>query len=299
MADITGSENAPAEEQEQENADFDAAFSERITAGREEAEPEAEKPEGKEQAPAGDAEGAQQPDKKEECSKEFDPFSGLSEEQERYFRSLHQSESSQRGRVSALQKKVNGYEAAAKQPPAQQKADEGGDQQQQQPSRAEKLRQAKEEYPDAVGDLVEEVMELREKLDGMTPKAPEEGPEPDEATQAREYQALEEKHRDYREIAADPEFHKWIADQSQGVQNLANSYAASDVSSVLSLFKAERQAAQPKNPPAQAETDTTANKRQRQLQGSQAVSSRGAPAASGVPDDFDAAFEARAKARTR
>lgn len=294
MADILGNDQAPAEAPAQDQTDFAAAFAERT--GREEEKPEAQGEEGKEETPAADAEPAKaEPDQSQGAN--FDPWSGLTDEQKRYFEGVRQSESSNRGRVSALQKKVNAYEAA-QQPPAGQDQNRGGDQEAK-PGRAEKLKQAAEEYPDAVGDLVEEVVELRTQLEAMKPKAPEAGPEPDAASLEQEYQALEQAHPDYRQIAQDQSYAGWLGSKPKSIQALATSYAAEDVASVLTLFKAERAAAQP-NPAPSAGTDTTAQKRQRQLEGSQAVQSRGGPSSSGpAKDDFHAAFAARAKERTR
>jgi len=293
MADITGTDPAPAEALAQENADFSAAFAERT--GRDEEKPEAAKPQGDEVSPAPYAEKAKEEPEQDQGSD--DPWSGLSEKQKAYFESLKQSESSQRGRVSALNRELQNARAAVT--PPKPEAQQGGDQTDK-PSRVDKLKQAAEEYPDAVGDLVEEVVELRAALEGMKPKAPEAGPEPDEAKLQQEYQALEQAHPDYRQIAQDQSYAGWLGSKPASIQALASSYSADDVANVLTLFKAERAAAQPKSDTAQADTDTQAQKRQRQLEGSKAVQQRGSPTASGpAKDDFNAAFKARAEARTR
>lgn len=284
MADIPGNEPAPAAAPAQEE-DFAAAFAERT--GREEEKPEAETPKADEEAPApaiGEPEDSQ-------GSKEFDPWAGLTEAQKQHFEAIRQSESSNRGRVSALQRKINQMTATA--PSSQVEPVERKDSQ---PDRADKLKQAAEEYPDAVGPLVEAIVDLQARLEASMPKAPEQGAEPDEAALNKEYQALETAHPDYRQIGSDPAYASWVGSKSEQIRALANSYAASDVASVLSLYKAERSASQAT--PARAETDTTAQKRQRQLEGSRAVQQRGSPAASEpARDDFNAAFNSRASRR--
>lgn len=291
MAEVDGTSTAPAEAPAQEENSFGDAFAER--AGPTEKQPEADAPKD-EQQPAPAAESEQAP-AEEQGAKSFDPWDGLSEEQKSFFTSLRHSESSSRGRISALQRQLNEARAA---PPAQQQQ-QREEPKDDTPSRAERLKLAAEEYPDAVAPLVEAIVDLEARLDAAKPQAPatEEAEAPNEAQLEVEYQTLEKAHPDYRQIAQDAKFAEWVGGKSEAIQALSTSYAASDVASVLTLYKAERTAAQP--PANTGKPDTNAQRRERQLEGSKAVQPRGAPATSGpASDDFNAAFAARAKARS-
>lgn len=290
MADITGSEPNPAGGMppEQESG-FGDAFAERAGGTN---EPEAGEPAAKEEVAAANAEEAKEPADNDQGKKEFDPWDGLSEQQKAHFETLRHSESTYRGRASALQRQINEARAAQPAPKDQAKDAEDG-----KPSRAERLKQAAEEYPDAVGPLVEAIADLTERMEASQPKAPQQGAEPEPEVLEREYQALEAKHPDYRQIGSDPSYANWVGTKSEAIKALATSYSADDVASVITLFKAERQASQA-TPAHAAQTDTQAQKRQRQLEGSRAVTSRGAPASSGPSaDDFNAAFNAKAKGK--
>lgn len=290
MADTTGSEpNSADVKSPDEESGFGDAFAERASGTN---EPEADTSAAKEQVAATYAEKAQEPADNDQGEKEFDPWAGLSEQQKAHFETLRHSESTYRGRASALARQLNEVQAAKPAPEAKaQEADDG------KPSRAERLKQAAEEYPDAVGPLVEAIADLTERMEASQPKAPQQGAEPDPEVLEREYQALEAKHPDYRQIGADPSYANWVGTKSEAIKALATSYSADDVASVITLFKAERQASQA-TPAHNAQTDTQAQKRQRQLEGSRAVTSRGAPASSGpAADDFNAAFNAKARGK--
>ena len=289
MAEVDGIDPAPAAAPAQDQDSFGDAFAER--AGLAEKKPEADEPK-EETQPAPGASADEPADS--QGAKPFDPWSGLSDEQKSFFESIRHSESSQRGRVSSLQKQINELKAATPPPAAVEKP--GAESQDDKPNRAARLKEAAEEYPEAVGALVEAIVDLEAKLDAQAPKAPAtEGAEPDAAALETEYAALENAHPDYRQIGQDPSYSAWVGSKSKAIQNLANSYSADDVASVLTLYKAERTASQQQQPADTGKPDTNAQKRERQLQGSKAVQSRGPGGASGpASDDFHAAFAARA-----
>lgn len=292
MADMQDSASAPASQPDQSADAFASAFAEK--AGREEETPPADKQE--EHVPAAEENPSEGP-VEEQGSKPFDPWIGLSEEQKSYFESLRHSESSNRGRVASLNRQLQearaASEAAAQKPKDEGKDDKGGEQEE---SRAERLKRAAEEYPDAVADLVEEVIDLRSRLENTAPAKPAEGTPPDDEALEKEYVALEEAHPDYRQIGADPAYASWVGSKSEAIKALANSYSAADVASVLTLYKAERAAALSSKQGDDPKPDTNAQRRGRQLEGSRAVENRGAPSASQpAADDFHSAFLAKAK----
>ena len=111
----------------------------------------------------------------------------------------------------------------------------------------------------------------------------------------------EQLHPDWRTVAQSPDFAGWLQIQPDNIQRLASSWDARETSVVLTLFKAERaeatgqkpqQEAPAKEEQQQAKPDAaTGVKRSQQLDGGRDVRSRPAPAASGPPEDFDAAFK--------
>lgn len=296
---------------ETENSEFSQAFAERAGG----AEPPAPDPEpakaepeqtgddstdGTDQAPsqaAGDEPPAQP-------GSQVDPWQGLSPEQKAYFERLRHSEVSQRGRVASLTRKLEGRQeqapAAPPPPPAPAATAPAAESQPEAKDLDARLKQAVEDYPDAVGPLADVIAEIRERIGGLETKVDPITEKADDAAMAAEFAKLEELHPDYREIGADPSWDAWLKDQPQPVQQLGSSYDAKNVSLAISLFKAERAAAiQRLNPPAENTTDTdpkpnaTDARRERQLDASRQVPGKGGPAAGGVPDDFSAAFHAR------
>lgn len=234
----------------------------------------------------------------------FDPWVGMSPEQRAHWERVQHSEQSQRGRIAALTRKAN----AAPPPPAAEpqqhlpNEDKSKTTKEQSVSQAEekfnRLKAQAEEYPDVVGAAAEVLADLKSQLDeiGSAIKPMQENQ--DAAQHARAYADLESKHSDFRDFIGNQEFIAWVEKQPAGIQQLANSYDASEISSVLSLYKMEQSATvQPSETQQQGngQKSATEAKRERQLDGSKAVNTRGAPAAAGIPDDFGAAFSARSQ----
>lgn len=252
----------------------------------------------------------------------FNPFAGLSPEQLSYFKRLEASDRSNRGRVSALQRKQRTATAprAAEapqqdqsRPQAQTETGEGtSGEASTAKSLEERLNTAVEEYGEIVGPVADILKEVRAEIASMkgTVSQVEEAVSEQELTEA--YEALEEAHPDFADLAADANFNAWLSDQPEGVIALANSFDPREVSLSLTLFKTERAAAlgsqtaqageeqtqQGAQPAAEAQgqqaSTATDTKRQRQLEGSKATPARSQPAAAGTPNDFGSAFKARA-----
>jgi hypothetical protein len=158
-----------------------------------------------------------------------------------------------------------------------------------------KIKQLREDYGEIADPLIEmievqrqELNHVRTSLAGMTEQQQAQ-------TIAAETAALETRHPDWRNIAQSPEFAGWLAIQPDNIQRLASSWDARETSVVLSLFKVESAESQgqtaPASAPAPAPSAATDARREQQLDGGRDVRSRPAPAASGPPDDFDAAFK--------
>lgn len=230
----------------------------------------------------------------------FDPWAGMSPEQRSHWEKVQHSEQSQRGRVAALTRKAT---AAQPQTPAvephKQPQGDGNASKEDSVSKAEerfnRIKAQAEEYPDVVGAIPEEIADLKAQLVeiGNAIKPIRESQDAQQHTQA--YVELEAKHPDFRNFIGNETFVGWIESQPDGIQKLVNSYDPSEVSAVLTLYKMENSATSQQSAADQGggQKSATEAKRERQLDGSKAVSSRGAPAATGIPDDFGASFKAR------
>jgi hypothetical protein len=101
----------------------------------------------------------------------------------------------------------------------------------------------------------------------------------------REYQALEEKHPDWSQVASSQEFNQWLASQPQPVRQMIESKNAADAAYLLDGFKNSGYAGQSQQP-AQKPSPNKALERAR------SVPRRGTPKQSTIAeDDFDAAFD--------
>ena len=159
-----------------------------------------------------------------------------------------------------------------------------------------KIEQLRKDYGDIADPLIELIENQRKELDSVRTTLTGLNEAQQAQVIAEETQALEARHPDWRNIAQSPDFAGWLEVQPENIQRLAGSWDARETSVVLTLFKAER--AEPSGqtqeaPPAPAQTANAATdaRRSQQLEGGRDVRSRPAPAASGPPDDFDAAFK--------
>lgn len=299
MADLP-EETKPADESqtpESNTEDFGSAFVERSEGQKPEEETAAAKApvveeEKKDAAPAPSNQDA--PAEKAAAqpgSVKPDPWTGLSPEQAEYFKRLQRSEQAQRGRVAALTKKTQSGSQPEARPPSEQRQDPAPQGDADKPDRAQRLKASAEEYPDAVAAIVEELEESRAEIKRLSDMVKPVADDRDAAEMTEAYSNLEKDHPDFREIAEDESWTNWLQDQPANVQKLGNSWEPAEVSAALRLFKAERAEATAGQEPAKP--SATDEKRGRQLDGSRIVPSRGAPVATGVPDDFSSAFRAR------
>lgn len=320
--------NEPSEQQ-QEEAGFGAAFSERASdpgGVAAKAQEDGEQPSTKEPAQAGSEQAPSTTEATDQnasgTAEQADPWADLTPEQMRQRLTeseaerarLQASERSQRGRVGALTKKVTRLEAAAKAPVQQQTGEEGGGEAE--PSDLEKRLQAVAgEYPDVVGPVAEALKLVQDQVSSLTKgqtKAPaatdggeaagDDDLEADTQKIAAELETLEKAHPDFQQVAADPNFAAWLKDQPDEYTQLVNTFDGKKVGSVLTLYKAERSAATASqsgdgSEPGKQESTATDDRRKRQLDGNRQVRGSSQPAAAGVPKDFSSAFKARANAQ--
>lgn len=278
-----------------ESDDFSEAFAERIedpAGSRGEDKAAGDEPPAKAEEPAQAGSDDQAPAKAAaEGASGFDPFAGMTDEQRSHWERVAASDRSQRGRVSALTRKLQARESAT--PVVEvEAADEADDQ------KPDALAALREEYGDVVGPVIDEIEALRKKVSGMEASATREKEEQDTELLAAQYAQLEEEHPDWQAVAQSPEFQEWFTNQPANIQAVVNSNDAREVAIGLNLYKTELGLAEKV---ASGQTNDTSGtdganggRRRRQLEGSTHVEKRGV-ASSGVPDDFGAAFTERAK----
>ncbi len=303
MADVLDQQQAP-EAPANGETDFSAAFLERArpAESKDGDEPSAKEPAEarSDEAPAeAAAEGSDSGE-----AKAFDPWTGLTPEQKSYFERVQNSERSQRGRVGALTKKLNTIEAprAAQAPQAKPEGEQATEGDGDDVSDLDKrLQSVTDEYGDVVGPIVEALKEVRGQIDKIGKTATTKAEvDADAAEITASLGLLEKVHPDLKDHGPGSDFDKWLTEQPEKVIGLANSYDPREVSLALTLFKTERSAAIASQTgeggdKGQQGSTATVDKRARQLEGSRAVTNRGAPVAAQVPNEFSAAWKARAQ----
>lgn len=173
----------------------------------------------------------------------------------------------------------------------------------------EKITQLRKDYGDIADPIIELIEAQRNELQAVRSVVSEVATERQQAAVEAETKALEERHPDWRQVASSPDFAGWLEAQPENVQRLASSWDARESSVVLTLFKTERAettggqgagngvaTATPETAPAATAAQPDA-RRTAQLDAGRDVRSRPAPASSGPPEDFDAAFDYFAKKR--
>lgn len=240
-----------------------------------------------------ETEGASQPPSEEPAP---DPWANLSDEQKALLAELTRERdeaihraSSDANRVAALTRKLQTLSVAgappqeAPAPTEAQKALDG------------KIKQLREDYGEIAEPLIELIEVQKKELDTVRTTLAGLNEAQQAQVIAHETVALEQRHPDWRNIAQSGDFAGWLEVQPPNIQRLAQSWDARETSVVLTLFKAERAEAtgqtQTETPPAPKPDAATGARREQQLEGSKTVRSRPAPAASGPPEDFDAAFK--------
>jgi hypothetical protein len=263
---------------------------------------------GADQAPADDKPGADAAP----APKANDPWAGASPEllaerdklQGELERTRH-SDQSQRGRVAALQRQISQLSSSEpRQPQDQDQPDkDGGKPDSEAETKAERLKQLREDYPDLAGPILDLIDDAQREIKAVVGRVSPVIEASDVAAVEAQEKALAEKHPDWATIGASQDFAGWASSQPKTIRDLCSSFDAAEVSAALSLFKQERDASKAKEPDPAPGNDPKPqdqqrdDRRDRQLQGARDRPSRAAPTAAGAPDDFEAAFDHFAKRR--
>lgn len=172
-----------------------------------------------------------------------------------------------------------------------------------------------QEYPEVAGPIASAIQGLETRNQTLERQLGQVTGRLSEEDTAAEAERLQEQHPDYGTVAADPRFREWYENQPPGVRQMVERNAdaiqdADEAAVVLSLFKqsagiSQQQPQQPQpaaqagasqaqpaaQPAQQPQQQQQSARRQAQLAGAQSVSAKSGAAASGPPDDFEAAFQ--------
>jgi hypothetical protein len=336
MADIqdtnpsaNGPEDTQAPAEGSSEGGFSEAFAERAAPVEAEAKP-SETPAAEASAATGeqpaDKAGSSEAPSKEAAdassgteAKAFDPYAGLTPEQKAHFDKLAASDRSNRGRVGALTKKLNGLAAGTQAPPKAEPsssreegdggagASETGSGEETPTDIEKRLKAVTDEYGDILGPIPEVIAELRKEISTLKASSARSEVNTDAEAMAEAYGKLEAAHPDFRDYNENnQQFVDWFTKQSSGIQALVNSQDPAETSLALQLFKTEHGIASSAKPAADT-TDAgeggngdtaTGDRRARQLDGLTNAPNKGAPTVAGVPNDFSSAFKARQAQKT-
>jgi hypothetical protein len=161
----------------------------------------------------------------------------------------------------------------------------------------DRFKALREEYPEIAGPLLDYIGELEGKLKPLEEGVGQVRQDRTEAFIAQQIGVLTEKAPDWQTALADDRFGGWLSEQPRRLQeafkrNEATIVDGEEAAWVVDQFKSAMGIA----PPAPAPTPTPApqdERRQKQLANGRDFGRAAGPAATdGIPDDFDAAFDA-------
>lgn len=259
-----------------------------------------EQDEGSEAATSGNAEpdGGGQPPAGQEAP---DPWADLPDDVRERIKAIERERdeakhkaSSDASRVAALSRKLQQLQtatpASAPEAPAEQPTEA-------QKALDKKIEQLRADYGDIAEPLIELIETQKQELNSVRTVLTGLSEERQAQVIAQETQALEARHPDWRSVGNSEEFNSWLEIQPANIQALAQSWDARETSVVLTLFKTEHggstgQTATAQEPAPKPEANAaTGARRSQQLEGGRDVRSKPAPATSGPPEDFEAAFQ--------
>lgn len=231
-----------------------------------------------------------------------DPWAGASEQQRAEFERMRQENAqlqhkfqSHDGRVVSLRNKIAELEQQLAQRATSPTSQESA------ALSTPELEEFANEYPDianAVDQLVNHRLGLAQakiqnelsQLDNRFNQTIQPIREAEsQRTQQQQLQALGERHPDWREVAQSADFLEWLNVQPEPVRTLYNSDSADDASWLLDSFKRVKNVQPAGSQEEQPEPPSGSN--QRKLQQAVTPKTRRAAPQTGVPDDFDAAFD--------
>lgn len=196
-----------------------------------------------------------------------------------------------RGRVSAYQKRINELETKLKemQKPGESAKDgsdaDSGDNPEGSGMSDEQWNEFADDYPELAGALEKRLAGFDQALNARLGEI-EHKVSPLEEKAHEEYvngqlAVLAERHPDWQQVTSSEEFSKWITEQPEAVRELGNSLDAQDASFLIETFKSM----------TNAQSNSSSQKRQERLRQSVNISSKGGGRQAGIPEDYEAAFD--------
>ncbi len=214
---------------------------------------------------------------------------------------LAQSEKSQRGRLSVLTKKLVELQAAPKEPPQGQEESEAGK------SEGDDWEEFANEFPEMAAIVDKRLAQVDQKVNSVKTEVDRVATTTDTLAEEKilayketQFEILGEKHPDFEEIKASPEFRQFIAEAPDDIRAKIKSKHAEDAIEILDTFK-DKTGWNTQGPKAEkSEIELINERRAANLRRSAGISSKKVghtpKADTGSEDDFDAAFaEASAK----
>ena len=294
--------------QKTEDDAWESAFNDAVT-GRSSGEEAQDEPEEADE-PEEQGEAADEPGQDTEQTDEEQPeeltleqrLKKVEEERDRYLQERDQYRHqfmSNSGRITAYQRQIQNMEAQIEGKTRQK----GESQEDAQERIAKEMNDSS--WEELEQDFPEVAKALEKRLDARVSQAVEERlgdfnqklqPIQDRIHQQdlqAERSALEAEHPDWLEIVNSDEYREWIADKPEPVRQLENSPSAADAAYILSSFKRDTGQAR-SNSRAELQTQ-----RKQRLEQSITPSSRRSVKREIADDDFDAAWDAAIRDRTR
>lgn len=185
------------------------------------------------------------------------------------------------GRLAALTRKLNQQQAAGQAPAATPQPQSPAAT----PAAGQHLAELREVFPELAAALEQDAAARQQEMAQLRQEATEPVRQlQHEQYLASQFAALEAAHPDWQQTVQQAEFGQWLQQQPRALQNMMQSEDASEAGWLLGQFKQYRQQA------AQASSAVRQQQQQRLQQGV-ALPSKGNPASSAPPEDFDNAFD--------
>lgn len=157
------------------------------------------------------------------------------------YQALEHNHKANNGRVSALTKKLNQYEAGVK---ANEKANGGQDESSNLPTaddlKGKSFDEVKEEWPEVAAFVEAQVNAMEQRVSQrIDPLQQRNDSQAQDAYVQTQISMLQQAHPDYQQISGDPAFHNWVSLQGPTVHAMAQSDEAEANVTLLNLYKAQ------------------------------------------------------------
>lgn len=220
--------------------------------------------------------------------------------------------SSTQGRLSVADRELARLRREAGTPPSGQSHSEIGGSQQQQadnPFESEQIKALREEYGEVAGPILDLLEDQNRKLAALEAPVAAVSQQQQEAERTSEISTFTTAHPDWERYVSDERYPQWLSQQPKAVQEAAaravNVEDGHEAAWLLTQFKASIGVTS-SAPPASQQNGGNGNrqpapdpKRARQLAAGRDGGASAPPVQSGVPDDFDGAFDAIVTMRER